>query len=72
IPVGNRKVFSLGAGWSPTADMTIDLAYTYLQEDSAKVDQHATELANVEIAPGYSAEYNNSAHGLGAQITYRF
>ncbi|MBB2495153.1 outer membrane protein transport protein [Aquipseudomonas ullengensis] len=72
IPVGNRKVFSLGAGWSPTADMTIDVAYSYLRENEAKVNQEATELAGVEIAPGYSATYNNSAHGLGAQVTYRF
>lgn len=26
IPTGDRKVFSLGAGWSPTDDMTIDVA----------------------------------------------
>ncbi len=72
IPVGNRKVFSLGAGWSPTADMTIDVAYTYLRESEASINQHSTELAGAEIAPGFSARYNNSAHGLGAQVTYRF
>ena len=72
IPVGNRKVFSVGAGWSPSDDLTIDVAYSYLKEDPAKVNQEATELAGVDIAPGYSAEYNNSAHGLGVQATYRF
>ena len=35
IPVGNRKVFSVGAGWSPNPDLTIDVAYSYLQESSA-------------------------------------
>lgn len=76
IPVGNRKVFSLGAGWSPNADMTIDVAYSYLRENEAKVNQPATEMGaggvSVEVAPGYSATYKNSAHGLGAQLTYRF
>lgn len=72
IPVGNRKVFSVGAGWSPNPDLTIDVAYSYLQESSAKVNQASKELAGAEIAPGYSAEYRNSAHGLGLQATYRF
>nr|WP_286945070.1 outer membrane protein transport protein [Pseudomonas sp. UBA6718] len=72
IPVGNRKVFSMGAGWSPNPDLTIDVAYSYLQESSAKVNQASKELAGAEIAPGFSAEYNNSAHGLGLQATYRF
>ncbi len=72
IPVGNRKVFSVGAGWSPNPDLTIDVAYSYLQESSAKANQASKELAGAEIAPGFSAEYNNSAHGLGLQATYRF
>lgn len=72
IPVGNRKVFSVGAGWSPNPDLTIGVAYSYLQESSAKVNQASKELAGAEIAPGFSAEYNNSAHGLGLQATYRF
>ena len=72
IPVGNRKVFSVGAGWSPNPDLTIDVAYSYLQESSAKVNQASKELAGAEIAPGFSAEYNNSAHGVGLQASYRF
>lgn len=72
IPVGNRKVFAVGAGWSPSADMTIDLAYSYLHESDAKVDQHATKIAGVDVGPGYSATYKNSAHGVGMQLTYRF
>jgi len=72
IPVGNRKVFSMGAGWSPNPDLTIDVAYSYLRENPAKVNQPGRELAGRDIAPGFSAEYNNSAHGLGLQATYRF
>ena len=76
IPVGNRKVFSLGAGWSPSKDMTIDVAYSYLRESKASVNQPDRTLSagpiSANIAPGFSAEYNNSAHGLGLQATYRF
>jgi long-chain fatty acid transport protein len=76
IPVGNRKVFSLGAGWSPNPDLTIDVAYTYLRESEASVNQADRNLQagpiNANISPGFSAEYNNSAHGVGLQATYRF
>ncbi|APQ14035.1 Long-chain fatty acid transport protein [Pseudomonas oryzihabitans] len=67
VPVGDRKTFSLGAGWSPTKDVTIDVAYAYLWEDNVKVDRAATSTK-----ASYSAKYDNSAHGLGAQLTYRF
>lgn len=61
IPSGDRTIFSLGAGWSPTDDMTIDVAYSYLKEEKVNVNQDT-----------YSARYDNSAHGLGASLTYRF
>jgi len=75
IPVGNRKVFALGAGWSPNADLTIDVAYAYLWENDAKVDQPGREpvLPGLpSLQPGYQASYSNSAQGLMAQMTYRF
>lgn len=66
IPTGDRNIFSLGAAWSPNADMTIDLAYSYLKEDD-------TQIEHVSASKGtYSATYKNIAHGLGAQVTYRF
>lgn len=61
IPSGDRTIFSVGAGWSPSDEMTIDLAYSYLQEEKVNVNQDT-----------YSARYENSAHGLGASVTYRF
>ena len=66
IPTGDRSVFSLGAGYSPTEDMTIDLAYSYLWEEDTKVD-----LASPSKG-AYKAKYENSAHGIGASLTYRF
>lgn len=61
IPVGNRRIFSLGAGWNLSDDITIDAAYAYLHEDTAEVSE-----------PLYQAEYRNSAHGVSTQLTYRF
>ncbi|MBB3243421.1 long-chain fatty acid transport protein [Pseudomonas sp. Tn43] len=65
IPTGDRKIFSLGAGWSPTDDLTIDVAYSYLREESVKVN-------NSNGRQNYSAEYENYANGFGVGATYRF
>ncbi|MBF0675803.1 outer membrane protein transport protein [Pseudomonas sp.] len=61
IPVSDRTILSFGAGWNIDQDTTLDLAYSYLKEDKGEVNQ-----------TGYNAEYENSAHGLAAQLTYRF
>ena len=66
IPTGDRTIFSVGAGWSPTDDLTIDVAYSYLKEDDAKIN-----ISN-ERGQSYQATYSNSAHGLGLGATYRF
>ncbi|AIZ33690.1 OmpP1/FadL family transporter [Pseudomonas sp. K1(2024)] len=66
IPTGDRKIFSLGAGYSPTDDVTIDVAYSYLWEEDTKVN-----LAS-RTKGSYQAKYENSAHGIGASLTYRF
>jgi long-chain fatty acid transport protein len=66
IPSGDRYVFALGAGYSPTANLTIDLAYVYLQEEEVSVD-------NSEFGKGhYQADFNNSAHAIATQATWRF
>ncbi|RMS24776.1 Outer membrane protein [Pseudomonas savastanoi] len=66
IPTGDRKIISFGAGRSPTDDLTIDVAYSYLREDETKIrDSSATKGL-------YSADYRNTAHGLGTSVTYRF
>lgn len=66
IPTGDRTIFSLGAGWSPTPDWTIDVAYSYLKEE--KVNVNRTNA----LGQAYSAEYENSANGFGVGATYRF
>lgn len=71
IPTGDRKVFSLGAGWNPSDDMTIDVAYSYLMEEDVKIHQ-STAITDPSFKGSYTAKYENSAHGLGASLTYRF
>ena len=66
IPSGDRRIFSLGAGYSPTDNLTLDFAYSYLKEESVDVNLvSATKGA-------YSATYHNSAHGFGSSLTYKF
>jgi long-chain fatty acid transport protein len=66
IPTGDRTIFSVGAGWSPTDDLTIDVAYSYLQEEDVKVNNSNNR------GQSYNATYSNSANGLGLGATYRF
>lgn len=68
IPVGNRQSVTLGAGYSPNADITVDLAYAFLWEDTAAV--HAQNHSGIQ--PAYTAKYDNHSHGLMAQLTYRY
>ncbi|WP_426152845.1 OmpP1/FadL family transporter [Pseudomonas sp. DC3000-4b1] len=66
IPSGDRRIFSVGAGYSPTDNITLDFAYSYLKEESVDVNLvSATKGA-------YSATYHNSAHGFGSSLTYKF
>ncbi|MEH6366792.1 MAG: outer membrane protein transport protein [Pseudomonas marincola] len=66
IPTGDRTIYSIGAGWSPNDDITVDVAYSYLNEEDVHIDRVSATKGS------YSATYRNSAHALGAQVTYRF
>lgn len=70
IPTGDRMIASFGAGWSPTDDVTIDVAYSYLKEESVNVD--LTGTGSSASKGNYQGKYRNSAHGIGAGLTYRF
>ena len=67
IPVSNRKIYSLGLGWNIDQDWTVDVAYAYVDESKGQVNQ-----AGNGITADYHAQYDNSAHGLGIQLTHRF
>ncbi|MBZ9539213.1 outer membrane protein transport protein [Modicisalibacter tunisiensis] len=66
VPSGDRTIYSLGAGWTPVPDLTLDVAYTYIDEATASVDEAS------RTAGRYRADYHNKIHGIGAQLTYRF
>lgn len=66
IPTGDRTIFSLGAGYDVMPNLTIDVAYAYLKEESVKVNR-----ANA-LGQSYSAKFANSANGFGLGATYRF
>jgi len=68
VPVGNRRAVSLGAAYSPDANLTVDMAYGYLWEPTTAVNQADT----TGVQPSYSAKYHNSAHVISTQISYRF
>lgn len=68
IPTGDRTILSLGAGWSPIKDLTIDVAYFYRKEEKVSVN-NANEFP---LGQRYSADYKNSANGLALGATYRF
>ena len=72
IPTGDRKAVSFGAGWSPNDDMTIDVAYSYLWEEDTKVNNLPSSQQQGLLKGSYQAKYENSAHGIGASLTYRF
>lgn len=71
IPSGDRTAVSLGLAWNPTDDVTLDLAYTYLWEESVTVDRNKS-FSRGALEQNYSATYENSAHGFGAALSYRF
>lgn len=66
IPTGDRRILSFGAGYSPTDNITLDFAYSYLKEESVDVN-----LASASKG-AYSSTYHNSAHGFGSSLTYKF
>lgn len=68
IPTGNRKSLTIGAGYSPTDDITLDFAYGYVRESNASV----SESDSSGFRPAYNATYQNTAQGFTTQLTYRF
>lgn len=67
IPVGHRKILTFGTGWQASDNLTIDLAYAYIRENTAGVNQQASAYR-----PAYRATYRNSAHGFTGQATWNF
>nr|MBF0681600.1 outer membrane protein transport protein [Pseudomonas sp.] len=73
IPSGDRTAVSLGLAWNPTDDVTLDLAYTYLWEEDVTVNRTKSFGSGAStVEQNYNATFENSAHGFGAALSYRF
>ncbi|MBY5985521.1 OmpP1/FadL family transporter [Halomonas sp. DP5Y7-2] len=66
VPSDDRIIFSLGAGWTPMPDLTVDVAYSYIHESDAELSQEEENRGT------YEADFENTAQAFGAQVTYRF
>lgn len=73
-PIAERKAITIGAGWNVSDNLTLDAAYGYLWESTARVRQgDKTEFTNTKAPrPGFSGDFKNKIHGLSGQVTYRF
>lgn len=71
IPTGDRTAVSFGLGWNPTEDITVDLAYSYLWEEEVDISRSRSYQGGL-LNASYEASYENSAHGFGAALSYRF
>ena len=65
IPTGDRTIFSVGMGYAVMDNMTVDVAYSYLKEESVNVNKS-------NALGSYSSKYENSANGFGLGVTYKF
>src|SRR5699024_7078160 len=73
-PIAERKAITIGAGWNATPNLTIDAAYGYLWESTARVRQGDKDAFTNTDAPRsfFSGHFKNKIHGLSGQVTYRF
>ncbi|MCX2525024.1 OmpP1/FadL family transporter [Larsenimonas rhizosphaerae] len=66
VPTGDRWIYSVGAGWQPSETLTVDVSYTYFNENKASVDMQDASRGT------YKADYDSDGHGFGTQVTWRF
>lgn len=71
IPSGDRTAISFGLAWTPTDDVTVDLAYSYLREEEVDVSRNRSYQGGL-LEANYDATFKNRAHGFGAALSYRF
>lgn len=76
IPDSDRNWFTLGASYSPSADMTIDFGFAHLSGGDAPISD-TTVIAAPPTAPGIvsntlSGVFDGEANILGIQAQWRF
>ncbi len=71
LPAGDRKLFAMGATWTPSSTLEIDAGYMYIKEKVVRVDQSTTAL--VTGAPiEYSAKFDSAVSLLAFQANWKF
>jgi long-chain fatty acid transport protein len=65
VPTGDRRIFALGATWTPAPQWRADFAYAWFHEEEVTVAQSAPSLS-------YSADYQTDIHALAVQLNYTF
>ena len=63
LPSADRRIASLGAGYKLSPSQTIDVSYSYVDEETAEVRKPAE---------AYSADFHNRASVYGLQFTQKF
>jgi len=63
LPSADRRVASIGAGYTLSPSRTIDASYSYVDEETAEVRKPAS---------AYSADFHNRASVFGLQFTQKF
>lgn len=66
LPVADRKILTLGAGWKVDENWSVDFVYSYLRQDSFNLRQQDS------TGNTFQADYKIQAQGLGIQLNYLF
>lgn len=70
LPSGDRRIVSIGAGYKLSPTQSIDVSYTYLDEEKVNVTK-GNPPSPTEPLP-YSADFKNKASIYGLQFTQKF
>lgn len=76
LPDATRVWYSLGANYAFTKDLSVDLAYTYVNIRNASMSNRESSSASIPPATGSGtltqADFKSHANLFGVQLNYRF
>lgn len=73
VPVADRTIFTIGAGYDINQDTSVDVSAQYLTEKDGDINRtrsYATPLGSIPAT--YSSTVSNSGYILGVQVNHRF
>lgn len=68
VPVNDRQQLAFGTTWTPTRNLSIDVAYMYFRESTAHID---TTQVHGGVPYSYTGTYENSANIYGVQLNWK-